>query len=50
MMGRRCKEDFDGGVTVEGNGWHHWKDEQKLGGGSRQGQSSWSKTTGTTDL
>ncbi|CAH7669311.1 hypothetical protein PPACK8108_LOCUS3910 [Phakopsora pachyrhizi] len=32
------------GFEEEGNGWQHWKEEQKLG------QSSWSKTTGATDL
>ncbi|KAI8459904.1 hypothetical protein BY996DRAFT_6589994 [Phakopsora pachyrhizi] len=44
-------QDFEEeGVTVEGNGWHHWKEGQKLGGGAHQGQSGWSKTTGATDL
>ncbi|CAH7690326.1 hypothetical protein PPACK8108_LOCUS25644 [Phakopsora pachyrhizi] len=38
------------GVAVEGNGWRHWKEGQKLGGGAHQGQSGWSKTTGATDL
>ncbi|CAH7674725.1 hypothetical protein PPACK8108_LOCUS15502 [Phakopsora pachyrhizi] len=38
------------GVAVEGNGWCHWKEEKKLGGGAHQGQSDWSKTTGATDL
>ncbi|KAI8450209.1 hypothetical protein BY996DRAFT_6479507 [Phakopsora pachyrhizi] len=36
------------GVAVEGNGWRHWKEGQKLGGGAHQGQSGWSKTTGAT--
>ncbi|KAI8461171.1 hypothetical protein BY996DRAFT_6608948 [Phakopsora pachyrhizi] len=39
-----------GGVAVEENGWCHWKEEKKLGGGAHQGQSDWSKTTGATDL
>lgn len=44
-------QDFEEeGVTVEGNGWHHWKEGQKLGGGAHQGRSGWSKTTGATDL
>ncbi|CAH7673423.1 hypothetical protein PPACK8108_LOCUS8279 [Phakopsora pachyrhizi] len=30
--------------------WHHWKEEQKLGGDAHQGQSGWRKTTGTMDL
>ncbi|CAH7689062.1 hypothetical protein PPACK8108_LOCUS24121 [Phakopsora pachyrhizi] len=46
----RCKEVFEEGVAVERNGWDHWKEEQKLGGGAHQGQSGWSKTTGATDL
>ncbi|CAH7690900.1 hypothetical protein PPACK8108_LOCUS26368 [Phakopsora pachyrhizi] len=33
----RCKEEEE--VVVEGNGWHHWKKEQKLGGGAHQSQS-----------
>ncbi|KAI8448542.1 hypothetical protein BY996DRAFT_6539862 [Phakopsora pachyrhizi] len=37
-------------VAVEGNGWLHWKEEKKLGGGAHQGQSDWSKTKGATDL
>ncbi|CAH7675980.1 hypothetical protein PPACK8108_LOCUS11073 [Phakopsora pachyrhizi] len=45
----RCKEVFRR-VAVEGNRWHHWKEEQMLGGGAHQGQSVWSKTTGATDL
>ncbi|CAH7667697.1 hypothetical protein PPACK8108_LOCUS2120 [Phakopsora pachyrhizi] len=40
----------DKGVAVEGNGWHHWKEEQKLGGGAHQSQSDWSKTTGAMGL
>ncbi|KAI8449781.1 hypothetical protein BY996DRAFT_8689591 [Phakopsora pachyrhizi] len=46
-------EDLDfeeEGVAVEENGWRHWKEGQKLGGGAHQGQSGWSKTTGATDL
>ncbi|KAI8452557.1 hypothetical protein BY996DRAFT_6457875 [Phakopsora pachyrhizi] len=44
-------QDFEEeGVTVEGNGWHHWKEGQKLGGGAHQGRSGWSKTTGVMDL
>ncbi|CAH7667991.1 hypothetical protein PPACK8108_LOCUS2449 [Phakopsora pachyrhizi] len=44
-------QDFEEeGVAVEENGWHHWKEEQKLGGGAHQGQSGWSKTTGATDF
>ncbi|KAI8458611.1 hypothetical protein BY996DRAFT_6539742 [Phakopsora pachyrhizi] len=39
-----------GGVAVGGNGWLYWKEGQKLGGGAHQGQSSWSKITGATDL
>ncbi|KAI8447375.1 hypothetical protein BY996DRAFT_6513124 [Phakopsora pachyrhizi] len=38
------------GVVEEGNGWRHWKEGQKLGGGAHQGQSGWSKTTGARDL
>ncbi|KAI8449663.1 hypothetical protein BY996DRAFT_6510441 [Phakopsora pachyrhizi] len=38
------------GVVVEENGWCHWKEGQKLGGGAHKGQSGWSKTTGATDL
>ncbi|CAH7675545.1 hypothetical protein BY996DRAFT_6609395 [Phakopsora pachyrhizi] len=38
------------GVAVEGNEWCHWKEGQKLCGGSHQGQSGWSKTTGAMDL
>ncbi|KAI8460966.1 hypothetical protein BY996DRAFT_6530290 [Phakopsora pachyrhizi] len=38
------------GVTGEGNGWRHWKEEKTLGGGAHQGQSGWSKTTGATDF
>ncbi|CAH7681551.1 hypothetical protein PPACK8108_LOCUS14172 [Phakopsora pachyrhizi] len=37
-------------VAVEENGWRHWKEGQKLGGGGHQGQSGWSKTTGATDF
>ncbi|CAH7683051.1 hypothetical protein PPACK8108_LOCUS16307 [Phakopsora pachyrhizi] len=40
----------DEGVAVGENGWHHWEEEQKLGGGAHQGQSGWSKTMGATDL
>ncbi|KAI8442891.1 hypothetical protein BY996DRAFT_8538131 [Phakopsora pachyrhizi] len=44
-------QDFEEeGVTVEGNGWHHWKEGKKLGGGAHQGRSGWSKTTGVTDF
>ncbi|CAH7687535.1 hypothetical protein PPACK8108_LOCUS22333 [Phakopsora pachyrhizi] len=44
-------QDFEEeGVAVEENGWPHWKEEQKLGGGAHQGQSGWSQTTGATDL
>ncbi|KAI8445164.1 hypothetical protein BY996DRAFT_6503404 [Phakopsora pachyrhizi] len=44
-------QDFEEeGVAVEENGWRHWKEEQKLGGGAHQGQSGWSKTTGAMDL
>ncbi|KAI8449820.1 hypothetical protein BY996DRAFT_6580520 [Phakopsora pachyrhizi] len=44
-------QDFEEeGVAVEENGWRHWKEEQKLGGGAHQGQSGRSKTTGATDL
>ncbi|KAI8446032.1 hypothetical protein BY996DRAFT_8399850 [Phakopsora pachyrhizi] len=44
-------QDFEEeGVAVEENGWRHWKEEQKLGGGAHQSQSGWSKTTGATDL
>ncbi|CAH7673736.1 hypothetical protein PPACK8108_LOCUS8623, partial [Phakopsora pachyrhizi] len=35
-----CKEE---GVAVKENGWCHWKEGQKLGGGAHQGQSGWSK-------
>ncbi|KAI8447440.1 hypothetical protein BY996DRAFT_6501505 [Phakopsora pachyrhizi] len=38
------------GVAVEGNEWHHRKEEKKLGGCIHQGQSDWNKTTGATDL
>ncbi|KAI8451097.1 hypothetical protein BY996DRAFT_6536242 [Phakopsora pachyrhizi] len=38
------------GVAVEGNGWRHRNEGQKLGGGAHQGQSGWNKTTGATDL
>ncbi|KAI8456333.1 hypothetical protein BY996DRAFT_6599802 [Phakopsora pachyrhizi] len=38
------------GVEVEGNGWCHLKEGQKLGGGAHQGQSGWSKTTGAMDF
>ncbi|KAI8450724.1 hypothetical protein BY996DRAFT_8688939 [Phakopsora pachyrhizi] len=38
------------GVAVEENGWGHWKEGQKSGGGAHQGQSGWSKTTGATNL
>ncbi|KAI8448158.1 hypothetical protein BY996DRAFT_6473098 [Phakopsora pachyrhizi] len=27
----------DKGVAGEGNGWRHWKEEKKLGGGAHQG-------------
>ncbi|CAH7686520.1 hypothetical protein PPACK8108_LOCUS21176 [Phakopsora pachyrhizi] len=37
-------------VAVEGNGWRHWKEWQKLDGGAHQGPSGWSKTTGAMDL
>ncbi|KAI8453464.1 hypothetical protein BY996DRAFT_6530036 [Phakopsora pachyrhizi] len=48
---RRILQDFEEkGVAVEENGWRHWKEEQKLGGGAHQGQSGWSKTTGAADL
>ncbi|KAI8449235.1 hypothetical protein BY996DRAFT_6461532 [Phakopsora pachyrhizi] len=40
----------DVGMAVKVNGWHHWKEKQKLGGGAHQGQSGWSKTTGAMDL
>ncbi|CAH7688108.1 hypothetical protein PPACK8108_LOCUS23019 [Phakopsora pachyrhizi] len=40
----------DEGVAVEGNEWLHLKEEQKLGGGAHQSQSSWSKTTGAMDF
>ncbi|CAH7682589.1 hypothetical protein PPACK8108_LOCUS15568 [Phakopsora pachyrhizi] len=44
-------QDFEEeGVTMEGNGWRHWKEGQKLGGGAHQGRSGWSKTTGVRDL
>ncbi|KAI8458774.1 hypothetical protein BY996DRAFT_8392341 [Phakopsora pachyrhizi] len=44
-------QDFEGeGVAVEENGWRHWKEEQKLGGGAHQGRRGWSKTTGVMDL
>ncbi|CAH7675494.1 hypothetical protein BY996DRAFT_6491709 [Phakopsora pachyrhizi] len=44
-------QDFEEeGVAGEENGWRHWKEEQKLGGGAHQGQSGWSETTGATDL
>ncbi|KAI8448104.1 hypothetical protein BY996DRAFT_6483168 [Phakopsora pachyrhizi] len=44
-------QDFEEeGLAVEENGWCHWKEGQKLGGGAHQGQSGWSKTTGATDL
>ncbi|KAI8444873.1 hypothetical protein BY996DRAFT_6487226 [Phakopsora pachyrhizi] len=44
-------QDFEEeGVAGEENGWRHWKEGQKLGGGAHQGQSGWSKTTGATDL
>ncbi|CAH7683075.1 hypothetical protein PPACK8108_LOCUS16358 [Phakopsora pachyrhizi] len=33
------------GVAVEGNRWHHWNKEKKLGVGAHQSQSDWSKTT-----
>ncbi|CAH7673296.1 hypothetical protein PPACK8108_LOCUS8184 [Phakopsora pachyrhizi] len=46
---RRFLLDF-AGFEVEGNGWGHWKEGQKLGGGAHQGQSGWSKTTGAKDL
>ncbi|CAH7690945.1 hypothetical protein PPACK8108_LOCUS26440, partial [Phakopsora pachyrhizi] len=39
---KEAKEGSKGGeeeVVVEGNGWHHWKKEQKLGGGAHQSQS-----------
>ncbi|CAH7689840.1 hypothetical protein PPACK8108_LOCUS24987 [Phakopsora pachyrhizi] len=38
------------GVAVEGNGWCHWKEDKKLGGGAHQGQSDWRKTTGAMEL
>ncbi|KAI8452223.1 hypothetical protein BY996DRAFT_8395376 [Phakopsora pachyrhizi] len=44
------REESEEGVTVGRNGWHHWKEEQKLGGGAHQGQSGWSKITGATGL
>ncbi|CAH7681800.1 hypothetical protein PPACK8108_LOCUS14450 [Phakopsora pachyrhizi] len=43
--------DFeDEGVAVEENGWHHWKEEKKLGGGAHKGQSDWSKIIGAMGL
>ncbi|CAH7666748.1 hypothetical protein PPACK8108_LOCUS1099 [Phakopsora pachyrhizi] len=47
----RILQDFEEeGVTVEGNGWHYWKEGQTLGGGAHQGRSGWSKTTGAMDF
>ncbi|CAH7665752.1 hypothetical protein PPACK8108_LOCUS37 [Phakopsora pachyrhizi] len=45
-------KEVKGGLQgrLEGNGCHHLKEEQKLGGGAHQGQSDWSKTTGAMDL
>ncbi|CAH7687663.1 hypothetical protein PPACK8108_LOCUS22475 [Phakopsora pachyrhizi] len=45
-------KEVTGGLQgrLKGNGWCHWKEEKKLGGGSHQGQSGWRKTTGATDL
>ncbi|CAH7667900.1 hypothetical protein PPACK8108_LOCUS2342 [Phakopsora pachyrhizi] len=40
----------DEGVTMGRNGWCHWEEEEKLGGGAHQGQSGWSRITGATDL
>ncbi|CAH7685300.1 hypothetical protein BY996DRAFT_6619758 [Phakopsora pachyrhizi] len=31
-------------------GWHTWKEEEKLGGGAHQDQSGWSRITGAKDL
>ncbi|KAI8459875.1 hypothetical protein BY996DRAFT_6544197 [Phakopsora pachyrhizi] len=38
------------GVTLGRSGWPHWKEEEKLGGGARQGQSDQSRITGATGL
>ncbi|CAH7671673.1 hypothetical protein BY996DRAFT_6501260 [Phakopsora pachyrhizi] len=46
--GKEVKGGLQG--RLEGNGWHYWKEEQKLGGGAHQGQSNWSKITGAMDL
>ncbi|CAH7689776.1 hypothetical protein PPACK8108_LOCUS24913 [Phakopsora pachyrhizi] len=46
----RYNKVFDKEVAGEGNEWHLWKEEQKLGGGAHQGQSDWRKITGATDL
>ncbi|KAI8454510.1 hypothetical protein BY996DRAFT_8479425 [Phakopsora pachyrhizi] len=40
----------DAGVTVGGDGWCHWKEEEKLSGGAHQGKSYWSRITGATGL
>ncbi|CAH7676918.1 hypothetical protein PPACK8108_LOCUS12027 [Phakopsora pachyrhizi] len=41
---------WDEVVIMGSNGWCHWKEEEKLGGGAHQGQDGWSKTTGARDL
>ncbi|KAI8449120.1 hypothetical protein BY996DRAFT_6536212 [Phakopsora pachyrhizi] len=51
--GRFCwiLQDFEEeGVTVEGNGWRHLKEGQKLGGGAHQGRSGWSGISGVKDF